>query len=116
MTTAYTSKREAALASDAARGAIVVNTTITASGAVTPAGLTPVTNAGAGNLALTLADGTAGDYVEVHFVTKGGAGNAVITPTNLVGGTAVTLDAAGEYVGLRFNGAAWVVIGGIVAA
>ncbi len=62
--------------------------------------------------ACSLADGAQGQIKLVAMVTGTNAPVAVITPTNLDGGTAVTLNAVGDTVMLIFNDGAWQVIGG----
>jgi len=59
--------------------------------------------------ALTLADGAEGQQLKIVHIVDGGSG--VITPTNLLAGTAITLTDAGDSVDLVFAGAQWVVIG-----
>jgi len=44
--------------------------------------------------------------------STGGTNNVVITPTNLAGGTTITLDAPGESVVCIFKASKWYVIGG----
>lgn len=62
---------------------------------------------GASNVAFTLADGIEGQRKTIVLESKGGAGNAVITPTNYFDGTTITLDAAGEMADLVFLGGEW---------
>ncbi len=75
-------------------------------------------NTDAGGDAFTLADGTiVGQLKKILLVVDGG-GNAVITPVSLSGGTTITLDDAGDYVTLIWDGTDWYVvenIGGTVA-
>lgn len=62
------------------------------------------------NRALTLADGDETQRKFVYMTVKSGAGNAVLTPANLTGGTTITFDAVGEYAELRFVAGSWAVI------
>lgn len=78
----------------------------------TDAYLSVVTAAGAASNTFSLADGKPGQRKVVVLQTKGGAGNGVVTPTNLWGGTTVTLSAAGSGVELVFIGAKWLMVGG----
>ena len=60
----------------------------------------------------TLADGANGQIKTIINVSTGGTNNVVITPSNLRGGTTVTLNAPGETVQLMFKNSNWNVIGG----
>jgi hypothetical protein len=71
-----------------------------------------VTAAGAALNTLSLADGKEGQRKVVVLKTKGGAGNVAVTPTNVWGGTAVTLDTVGESCELLFAGGKWLMVGG----
>ena len=75
-------------------------------------------NSDAGGDSFTLADGTiVGQLKKILLVVDGG-GDAVITPTNLVAATTITLDDATDYVILIWGGTDWYVIensGGVVA-
>ena len=87
--------------------------TLTAAGAVdlaTEATLIAITQAG--NQAMTLADGDPFQSKVIFMSAKGGAGNAVLTPANLAGGTTVTFDAVSEYAEMRFMGTEWHVTAG----
>ena len=65
-----------------------------------------------GTDAVALADGTQGQIKLVTMVTGTNSPVASITPTNLDGGTTITLNAVGDTVLLIFNDGAWQVIGG----
>ena len=71
-----------------------------------------VTTTGTGD-ALTLADGTEGQKLAVVYVAEGaGADTAILTPTNLAGGTTVTFNAVGDSADLLFTAGTWFVLGG----
>ena len=59
---------------------------------------------------VTLADGVQGQVKIVSHIVDGGS--VRVTPTNLDGGTYVTLDAVGDTVVFLFNDSAWQIIGG----
>ena len=61
---------------------------------------------------LSLADGAEGQIKTFINVSTSGTNNVVITPTNLRGGTTITLNAEGETVTCMFKNAKWNVIGG----
>ena len=65
-----------------------------------------------GTDAVTLADGTQGQIKIVCMTAGTNTPVATITPTNLDGGTTVTLNAVGASAVLLFNDSAWVVIAG----
>lgn len=77
---------------------------------------TLVTVTGGADRAITLAAGTAGQIKIIILTSKGGAGNAVLTPSVLEGGTTITFDAAGDAVVLVYTGAKWAVVSNIAAA
>ena len=81
-------------------------TAINVTTAVTEVNATSATHAGA------LADGSAGQIKMILNTSTGGTNNVVITPTNLAGGTTITLDAPGESVVCIFKASKWYVIGG----
>ena len=60
----------------------------------------------------TLADGANGQIKVIINVSTGGSNNVVITPSNLRGGTTITLNAPGETVTCIFKNSNWNVIGG----
>ena len=60
--------------------------------------------------AISLADGADGQIKTFINVSTSGTNNVVITPTNLRGGTTITLDAEGETVTLLFKNAKWNII------
>ena len=68
-------------------------------------------NQTAGAVSLSLADGTDGQIKTVIAIGTG-SNNIVITPTNLRGGSTITLNAEGETVQCLFKNSKWNVIGG----
>lgn len=63
---------------------------------------------GGANIAFTLADGKEGQEKILFLATKGGAGNAVITPAHFDGThTTLTLDTALDLVHLIFLNGGW---------
>ena len=62
--------------------------------------------------ALSLADGAEGQIKTFINVSTSGTNNVVITPTNLRGGTTITINAEGETVTCMFKNAKWNVIAG----
>jgi len=60
--------------------------------------------------AISLADGNDGQIKTFINVSTSGTNNVVITPTNLRGGSTITLDAEGETVTLLFKNAKWNII------
>jgi hypothetical protein len=102
-------------------GNINVSNKFITSGIETIAGGTPSTaldlakfihnvDADAGGDIYTLADGIIGQITVVTMVSATGV--ATVTPTNLAGGTSVTLNAAGDSVMLQFVDTQWYIIGG----
>jgi len=67
-------------------------------------------DADAGGDAFTLANGTVGQMVLI--VMKTATGDAVITPATFLGGTNITLDAAGDSVCLYYSALGWQIVGG----
>lgn len=67
---------------------------------------------GASNSTPTLADGVEGQRKIIVLVAQASTGDLVITPTNLWGGTTITLDAVGESAELVFVGGKWLMVGG----
>ena len=61
---------------------------------------------------LSLADGAEGQIKTFIKVSTSGTNNVVITPTNLRGGTTITLNAEGETVTCMFKNAKWNVLAG----
>ena len=61
---------------------------------------------------LSLADGSEGQIKTFINVSTSGTNNVVITPTNLRGGTTITLNAEGETVTCMFKNAKWNVLAG----
>ena len=59
-----------------------------------------------------MADGAPGQIKMILNTSTGGTNNVVITPTNLAGGTTITLNAPGESVVCIFKASKWYVIGG----
>ena len=64
-----------------------------------------------GTTSLSLADGTDGQIKTVIAIGTGG-NNIVITPTNLRGGSTITLNGEGETVTCLFKNSKWNVIAG----
>ena len=67
-------------------------------------------NATSSTGAISLADGADGQIKTFINVSTSGTNNVVITPTNLRGGSTITLDAEGETVTLLFKNAKWNII------
>ena len=64
------------------------------------------------DVAFTMADGTEGQNKLIYAPTKG-VGNAVVTPTNLVGAaTTITFGTAKMWAELKFMGGTWHVVAG----
>ena len=82
------------------------NTAVNVTTAITEINATSATHAGA------LADGADGQIKIILNVSTSGTNNVVITPTNLRGGTTITLNAQGETVVCIFKNSNWNVIGG----
>ena len=61
---------------------------------------------------LSLGDGAEGQIKTFINVSTSGTNNVVITPTNLRGGTTITLNAEGETVTCMFKNAKWNVLAG----
>ena len=82
---------------------------LTATGAIdVTTAVTTVSSAG-GVLALTLANGSIGQIKIVIMLTAGN--NAVITPTALIGGSTITMNAVGDTVQLLYTSTGWAIIG-----
>jgi hypothetical protein len=73
---------------------------------------TTVINATSNTASVTLADGSDGQIKTILNISTSGTNSITITPTNLRGGTTITLNAVGETVLLLFKNAKWNVIGG----
>ena len=69
-------------------------------------------NATSAGAPCTLADGANGQIKTIINVSTSGSNDIVITPSNLRGGTTITLNAPGETVTLMFKNSNWNVIGG----
>lgn len=91
------------LAFDSTPQAITVNGAINVTTAVT------TVNSAGGVLALTLPNGGVGQIKIVVMITAGN--NAVITPTGLVGGSTITMNAVGDSVQLIYTATGWAIIG-----
>ena len=74
----------------------------------------PVTevNATSAGAPCTLVDGANGQIKTIINVSTGGTNAVVITPSNLRGGSSITLNAPGETVTLMFKNSNWNIIGG----
>lgn len=64
------------------------------------------------NQALTLADGEEFQNKCILMIAKSGAGNAVLTPANLAGGTTITFDTDKDYSILKFMDGEWYQVAG----
>ena len=69
-------------------------------------------NATAGDAPVTVADGANGQIKTIINTSTGGSNSVNIVPSNLRGGTTVTLNAPGETATLMFKNSNWNVIGG----
>jgi hypothetical protein len=69
-------------------------------------------NATSAGAPCTLADGANGQIKTIINVSTSGSNDIVITPSNLRGGTTITLNAPGETVTLMFKNSNWNVISG----
>ena len=69
-------------------------------------------NATSATGAISLADGSDGQIKIFINTSTSGTNNVVITPTNLRGGTTITLNAQGETAVCIFKNSNWNVIGG----
>lgn len=67
-------------------------------------------NTDAGGDAFTLANGTVIGQLKKIYLLADGGGNAVITPVSLSGGLTITMNDAGDYVVLVWDGVYWSVI------
>jgi hypothetical protein len=76
--------------------------------------LTPVTevNATSSTATLTLADGANGQIKTIINISSSGTNAVTITPSNLRGGTAITLNAPGQTVTLIFKNSNWNILSG----
>ena len=71
-----------------------------------------ITTTGIGN-ALTLANGVEGQSLVIVYGAEGaGTDTAILTPTNLAGGTTVTFNAVGDTATLLFVGSNWYKLAG----
>lgn len=80
---------------------------LTAAGAVNLTSLV-TTVASSEAIALTLADGAAGQVKVISMITDGG--DATLTPAHLQGGTTLTFNDVGDTVTLLFVGTKWAII------
>ena len=69
-------------------------------------------DATAGDAPVTLADGANGQIKTIINVSTGGTNNVNIVPSNLRGGTTITLNAPGETVTCMFKNSNWNIIAG----
>ena len=76
--------------------------------------LTPVTevDATSAGAPCTLVDGANGQIKTIINISTGGTNAVVITPSNLRGGSSITLNAPGETVTLMFKNSNWNIIAG----
>ena len=86
--------------------------TLSAGGAASVTTAVTLVDATSGTVAVTLADGTDGQIKTIIDTASSGTNAITITPTNLRGGTTITLNAVGETVLLLFKNSKWNVIGG----
>lgn len=71
-----------------------------------------ITTTGTGD-ALTLADGVEGQELHIMYVAEAnGADTAILTPSNLAGGTTITFTNLGDSAHLLFTSSSWFVLGG----
>lgn len=96
-------------------GAVIEDATTASSGAAAvpvTGRIHEITTTGTGD-ALTLADGTEGQMLTLVYVAEGAGGDtAVLTPSNLAGGTTITFNALGDAANLIFTAGAWYFLGG----
>ena len=71
-----------------------------------------LTATGGTDNAFSLGDGEEGQWLFLYLSTKGGAGDAVVTPTTLTGGTTITFNAVDQVSLLRFVNASWKQVAG----
>lgn len=83
------------------------NITAGSGGAIAVTNYLTTINTDAGGDAFTLADGTQKGQVKKIILVVDGTGDAVITPANLGDGTTITMDDAGDYIVLLWNGQEW---------
>ena len=84
---------------------------LSGAGAVNVTTTTTLFTSGATGDALTLADGVAGQIKTVIYVAEAaGADTGVLTPTNRLGYSSITLTNVGDSVTLQFTGTAWAVL------
>jgi hypothetical protein len=83
-------------------------TAIAADGAIPVTSLYSSLDSSGGALAMTLADGVAGQMKIIKCDTAGN--NAVVTPANLKDGSTLTFDAANEVACLVFDGTDWCIV------
>ena len=69
-------------------------------------------NATSGAAPVTLADGANGQIKTIINVSTGGSNNVNIVPSNLRGGTTITLNAPGETVTCMFKNSNWNILAG----
>ena len=69
-------------------------------------------DATAGGAPVTLADGANGQIKTIINVSTGGTNNVNIVPSNLRGGTTITLNAPGETVTCMFKNSNWNILAG----
>lgn len=80
---------------------------LTAAGAVSLVTSLTYLDSTAGAMAMTLADGVAGQEKTIIMTVDGG--DATLTPANFLNGTAIVFNDVGDAVTLRFDGTNWMV-------
>jgi hypothetical protein len=83
--------------------------TIISSTAIDISKVITLISTGSAAIALTLGDGSNGQLKFLTMTVDGG-GDAVITPTNLLGGSVLTFADVGDSVILLFTGSNWVIM------
>lgn len=66
--------------------------------------------AGASNVPVALPAGLDGQEIVLFLKTKGGAGNVVVTPSSIAGGTTLTFSAVGKLAHLIYANSTWNVL------
>ncbi len=88
----------------------IENITAGTGGAINVTSYFTTLNTDAGGDVYTLANGTVVGQLKKIYLLVDGGGDAVIVPVFLAAGTTITMNDAGDYVVLLWNGTDWVVI------